>query len=63
MVGRIVADHDSALLRYFADMQLRPGATLTLTHRAPFDGPITVTIDGREHLLGFKAASLVLIKG
>ena len=34
-----VRDEDASLLRYLADLGLRPGAVVAVTARAPFDGP------------------------
>jgi len=41
-----VSDEDGALLRYLGGLALRPGADVVLVERAPFDGPLTVAVDG-----------------
>src|SRR5690606_19777304 len=43
-VLRRVSDEDPALLRYLAELTLRPGVTIELIDRAPFDGPLRVRI-------------------
>lgn len=63
VIGRIIANNDSNLLRYLADMELKPGITLIIIDVAPFDGPLTISINGCHHLIGFKVASLILIQG
>ena len=44
-----VSDKDPSLLRYLADIALQPGAEITLIHRAPFDGPMTLRVAGQVH--------------
>ena len=47
-----VRDEDPAMLRYVAELALRPGAHVTLVARAPYGGPLTVAVDGHEHSVG-----------
>ena len=47
-----VSDSDPAMLRYLAEREIRPGTSLVLKAREPFEGPVTVLAAGREHLLG-----------
>lgn len=57
---RQVRTQDPARLRYFAEQGLVPGSTLTVTGRAPFDGPTTVTLGrGARRVLGAELARLV----
>jgi DtxR family Mn-dependent transcriptional regulator len=39
-----VSDEDPARLRYLAELGLVPGAAVTVTQRAPFEGPISVRV-------------------
>lgn len=39
-----VADDDPELLRYLAELQLRPGVEVVVKERAPFDGPLHVRV-------------------
>jgi len=43
-----VADDDPARLRYLEELGLRPGVLLRVIDRAPFDGPITVKLEGAQ---------------
>src|SRR5664279_2470876 len=47
-----VRDDDPALLRYLAELGIVPEAVLKVAERAPFDGPIHVTIGQQQHALG-----------
>jgi DtxR family transcriptional regulator, Mn-dependent transcriptional regulator len=47
-----IRDEDPALLRYVDELTLRPGARVTLVARAPYGGPLTVDVDGREQSVG-----------
>ena len=55
-----VRDEDASLLRYLAELGIRPGATVSLVERAPFDGPLTLLVDGVEHTIGVPVAASVL---
>ena len=39
-----VADEDPQLLRYLAELSILPGKRITVKSRAPFDGPIVLTV-------------------
>jgi len=41
---RQVMDKDAERLRYLAELGIRPGALVRILERAPFDGPITLTV-------------------
>lgn len=56
-----VSDHDPAMLRYFAELGLRPGADVTVVAVAPFDGPLTVRLDNAEHAVGREVAGYVAV--
>ena len=53
---RRVPDTDSELLRYLAGLRLVPGGRVTMRRSEPFDGPITVAVDGREHAISRELA-------
>jgi DtxR family transcriptional regulator, Mn-dependent transcriptional regulator len=46
-----VPDGDAALLRYLARLRLLPGRRVTLRRSEPFEGPVTVLVDGSEHAI------------
>lgn len=62
IVSRIPDDADSELLRYLGNLGLVPGAKLVVLEVAPFDGPLTVEIDGKNKIVGHKVALSVLVE-
>lgn len=57
-----VSDHDPEMLRYLGEMGLFPKAALSVVSTAPFDGPVTVKINGDQHALGREVANHILVK-
>lgn len=49
-----VSDSDPEMLRYLASRGILPGGSVRVLERQPFDGPLLVSVDGREHTLGGK---------
>ncbi len=62
--GRVarMSDRDPALLRYLGELGIRPGVTLRLVDRAPFDGPLTVAVGRARHVIGVTVATRVYIR-
>ena len=58
-----VPDGDPELLRYLAELGVVPAEPVVLLARAPFDGPVTVEIGGREHSLSPALARRILVAG
>lgn len=56
-----VSEHDAAVLRYLDEIGLRPGASVQLTARAPFDGPITLEVGGVTRMIGPALAGQVMV--
>src|SRR2546423_4194294 len=56
-----VSDEDPEVLRYLAELSIVPGKRLTLKSRAPFDGPITLTIGRQELSIGPALAARVMV--
>ena len=56
-----VSDEDPAMLRYLAELSIIPGKKLTMKARAPYDGPITLTLGRQELSIGPALAANVLI--
>jgi DtxR family Mn-dependent transcriptional regulator len=56
---RRVPDGDAALLRYLARLCLVPGRRVTLRRSEPFDGPLTVLVDGAEHAISRELAGQI----
>jgi DtxR family transcriptional regulator, Mn-dependent transcriptional regulator len=47
-----VSDADPEMLRYLGERGIAPGAEVEVRERAPFGGPLTVRIGGRDHAFG-----------
>jgi DtxR family Mn-dependent transcriptional regulator len=56
-----VSDRDGARLRYLAELGLTPGASFEILERAPFDGPITLKVDGMSRQIGPALANIVRV--
>lgn len=60
-VARIHDDANSEMLRYLAELGLVPGKTIKVIDIAPFDGPLTIKVDGKEKVIGNTIASSILV--
>jgi DtxR family Mn-dependent transcriptional regulator len=58
-----VSDSDPRMLRYLAERGIKPGARVLLIGRQPFDGPVTVEVEGAEHTLGGELVRRMLVSG
>jgi DtxR family transcriptional regulator, Mn-dependent transcriptional regulator len=56
-----VSDKDPVMLRYLGELELRPGATVQVQTRAPYDGPIDVKVGRDIRQIGPTAARAVRI--
>lgn len=56
-----VRTQDSDRLRYLGSLGLYPGAQVTVLGRAPFDGPLTIDVNGQQHALAHDMAGLLLV--
>jgi DtxR family Mn-dependent transcriptional regulator len=56
-----VTDQHTERLRYLASLGLVPGATLVVTAVAPFEGPVSVDIDGVVHPLDRRLAQMIYV--
>ena len=56
---RQVEESQPDRLRYIAAIGLRPGVHVTVVDRQPFEGPITIAVDGRTHVVGHQLARVV----
>ena len=57
-----VAEHNADLLRYLAELELRPQAVIEVEEVAPFDGPLTVRIGECCRVIGRQVASQVTVQ-
>jgi DtxR family Mn-dependent transcriptional regulator len=56
-----VSDEDPEMLRYLAELSIVPGKKVTVKSRAPYDGPITLSVGRQELSIGPALAANVLI--
>lgn len=56
-----VSDRDPEQLRYLGDLGLFPGATVQVVERLPFEGPIRISVNDVEHVIGRPLAAAVHI--
>jgi len=61
--GRVesVTEEFPEILRYLAEIGLRPGIAITLVSKAPLGGPLTIAIDGKQHAISLELAALVTV--
>lgn len=57
-----ITDESPDLLQYLNRLGLRPETPLEVVEKAPFDGPITVRVKGRDHALGREIASVIRVQ-
>jgi DtxR family transcriptional regulator, Mn-dependent transcriptional regulator len=57
-----VSDADPAMLRFLAERGIIPGTRLRLVERQPFDGPLTVKLNGKHEVLGAVLARCMHIR-
>ena len=50
------------ILRYLAEIGLRPGTAVTVVRKAPLGGPMTIGINGKEHAISLELAGLVTVR-
>jgi DtxR family Mn-dependent transcriptional regulator len=56
-----VEDEDPELLRYLASLRFVPGAAVSLVKREPFEGPLTIRVGSRTHVIGVSLAGRVFV--
>ncbi len=61
-VVRQVPDGDPQLLRYLGRLGLVPDARVELTDKAPFGGPVTVSVAGEPRALGVELAARIRVE-
>ncbi|MCI0396360.1 MAG: metal-dependent transcriptional regulator [Chloroflexi bacterium] len=62
VISRIPNDANSNLLRYLGELSLVPGAEVEMVEAAPFDGPLTLNVNGQTRVIGQKLAETVLVE-
>ncbi len=56
-----VRDDDPEVLRHLKELGLTPGSHVEVLDRAPFDGPLTVRVDGQERVVGRRVAEGIFV--
>ncbi len=62
VVIRRVTDTEPALLRYLAELGLRPDNRVDVVKKEPFEGPMHLQVGGEERHVGHQVASCVLVE-
>jgi len=57
-----VTDERQDILQYLGKLGLKPGASVEIQEKAPFDGPIIVKVGSANYALGRNVASVIWIK-
>ncbi|HEU5040549.1 MAG TPA: metal-dependent transcriptional regulator [Gemmatimonadales bacterium] len=60
---RRVHESQPERLRYIGSIGLTPGVAVTVVERQPFQGPMTVRVDGRTHVIGHELGRVLLCTG
>jgi DtxR family transcriptional regulator, Mn-dependent transcriptional regulator len=58
---RRVASEEPDRLRYLASVGLQPGATIMVLSHQPFQGPMTLDVDGHECVIGHELAQSLFV--
>jgi DtxR family Mn-dependent transcriptional regulator len=56
-----VEDEDPALLRHLAALKFVPGAAVSLVKKDPFEGPLTIRVGAKTHVIGLPLAARVFV--
>jgi Fe2+ transport system protein FeoA len=53
---------NETLCSYLAEHNIVPGKPLIVEKIDPFEGPMTIRVENREHILGRKAAAFIRVE-
>ncbi len=56
-----VSDSDPEMLRYLAEREIRPGATVAVREREPFGGALMIVVEGASHAIGAALADRMVV--
>ena len=59
---RVIVEHNPELLHYLSSLKLTPGAMIKVIDKAPYDGTLTIEINGASKAVGKEAASLIMME-
>jgi DtxR family transcriptional regulator, Mn-dependent transcriptional regulator len=57
-----VSDRDPDQLRYLGELGLFPGTEVAVLEKLPFEGPVRITVGGKEHVIGRPLAAKVNVE-
>jgi DtxR family Mn-dependent transcriptional regulator len=57
-----VSDQERERLRYLTDLGIVPGARITVVEAAPFEGPLTIDVDGTKVVIALDMARTVGVR-
>jgi len=57
-----VPEGEPGMLTYLNQLGLRPDASVSVEEAAPFDGPVTVCVDGTQRAISRKLASRIIVR-
>lgn len=61
-IARVPHGTTGEVLRYLESLGILPGTAVTIQTIAPFDGPVTLTINGQQQVIGYNLASTILVE-
>ena len=61
-VLRIITERNPDFLRYLSSLDLTPGARIKVLEKAPYDGTLTIDVNGSSRAIGKEAACLIMVK-
>lgn len=53
---------DAEVAKFLEDLGVRPGVEVEILDKQPFGGPLVVSVDGHERMLGEKLARVILVR-
>jgi DtxR family Mn-dependent transcriptional regulator len=57
-----ITDENPDLLQYLSTLGIKPETYLKVVEKAPFEGPITVRVDGKDHALSSEIAASIKVR-
>jgi DtxR family Mn-dependent transcriptional regulator len=57
-----ITDENPDLLQYLGTLGIKPETSFEVVEKAPFEGPITVRIDGKDHALSHEIAASIEVR-
>ena len=59
---RIITERNPDFLRYLSSLDLTPGTRIKILDKAPYDGTLTIEVNGSDKAIGREAACLIMVK-